>query len=56
MVISHKKISLQACCAVEGCKAYLVDPSGHDTCRSHAYCRYLIEGVLVWHSDECDVS
>ena len=54
-MINHKKISLQARCAVEGCKAYLVDPSGHDTCRSHAYCAYLIEGVLVWHPDECDV-
>ena len=32
-----------------------MDPSGHDTCRSHAYCGYLIEEVVVWHHDECDI-
>ena len=52
----RKNFFPQARCAVKGCKAYLIDPAGHDTCRSHSYCAYLTaEDVVVWHPDECAV-
>ena len=37
-----------------GCKAYIAEPSGHDTCRSHSFCGYLLKDVVVWHPEECE--
>ena len=55
-MFTHKKFFLQARCAVQGCRAYLVDLVGHDTCRSHSCCTYLTdENVVVWHPDECAI-
>ena len=31
------------------------DPCGHENCRSHSFCSYEVEGVRVWHPDECMV-
>ena len=55
-MVTHKKFLLQARCAVQGRRAYLVDLAGHDTCRSHSYCAYLTdENVVVGHPDECAI-
>ena len=49
-------ILLQARCEFEGCRAYLVDPAGHDTCRVHSFCaQRTADGAIAWHPDECEV-
>ena len=49
-------ILLQARCEFEGCRAYLVDPAGHDTCRVHSFCaQRTADGTIAWHPDECEV-
>ena len=49
-------ILLQARCEFEGCRAYLVDPAGHDTCRVHSFCaQRTADGTIAWHPEECEV-
>ena len=39
---------------MEACRADLLEPCGHDTCRVHAECAELFPpGSLVWHPERC---
>ena len=39
---------------MSGCKAYLSEHGGHDSCRSHS-CGYLLGDAVVWHPEECEL-
>ena len=38
-----------------GCKAYISKLGGHDACRSHSFCGYLLKDTVVWHPEECEL-
>ena len=50
----HKPFLLQKVrCPADDCRAEFQDSCGHSHCRAHSHCGYLINGVSVWHPDEC---
>ena len=51
---THVPLLLQKMrCSDPNCSADLVDPCGHPTCRTHSFCSFEVDGVLVWIPDDC---
>ena len=49
----HYPFLSQVRCPAEDCRAEFLENGGHDKCRAHSFCSYLVNGVSVWHPDEC---